>query len=160
MVYERCIFKHSFPLQIHELSIYFIGNESGIVIFDSRGLSWSKNGHQGKDSLIHNLTCSESQDVGNHVYENFSSLTKPGMVIGKFVSRVAIWWHKQLGNSVNFCRGQLGGLIQKMFHGERDQRLSWLEVQHLIYRLRGDMKEDISRRVHHCPLRRLIISTT
>ena len=137
-----------------------ISNEGGIIILDSRGLSWSEDRHQGKDSTVYNITYSESQDVGNHVYDHFSRLIKPGMVIGNCVSGVAIWWHEHLGNSVNVCRGKLGGLIQQMFHGERDQRLSQLEVKHLIYRLRGDMKEDIARRVHHCPLRRLIISTT
>ena len=43
MVYKICIFEDSFPIQIYELIMDFVGNEIGIVISDSRGLSWSKN---------------------------------------------------------------------------------------------------------------------
>ena len=44
MVYETCVFKHSFSIQIHKLSMDFASNERGIVILNSRGLSWSKGG--------------------------------------------------------------------------------------------------------------------
>lgn len=111
-------------------------------------------------SRIHHFTCFEPQDIRYHFYDDSSSFIKPCMVVRQRISGKTFWRHEHFGNPDNLCRRQLWGLINQLLHRERDQRLSWFEVQHFIYILGGDVKENISWRRHHCPLRRLIVGTT